>query len=106
MELWAGHERQDYVITEAQGKLAGILSLRKVRKLPQDAWPNTRISAMLDRRPVLTYPDEPLEDFLEQMAERSVSVFPVMHRESGALLGSVGTNDVLATMLEGRAPSH
>ena len=106
MELWAGHERQDYVITEGQGKLAGTLSLRRVRRLPQDTWPNIRISSLLNRRPVLTYPDEPLEDFLEQMAEHSVTVFPVVDRESGALLGSVGANDVLSTMLEGGAPSH
>ena len=106
MELWAGHERQDYVVTEGKGKLAGILSLRKVCRLPQDTWANIRIGSLLNRRPVLTYPDKPLEDFLEQMAEHAVSVFPVVDRESGALLGSVGTNDVLATMLEGGVPSH
>lgn len=105
MELWAGRERQDYVVTEGQGKLAGILSLRKVRRIPQNTWPNIRIGSLLNRRPVVTYPDKPLEDFLEQMAEYSVSVFPVVDRDSGALLGSVGTNDVLETMLEGEA-SH
>ena len=105
MELWAGHERQDYVVAEGQGKLAGILSLRRVRRLPQDTWPNIRISSLLNRRPILTYPDKPLEDFLEQMAEHSVTVFPVVDRESGALLGSVGANDVLETMIEGEA-SH
>ena len=105
MELWAGHERQDYVVAEGQGKLAGILSLRRVRRLPQDTWPNIRIGSLLNRRPILTYPDKPLEDFLEQMAEHSVTVFPVVDRESGALLGSVGANDVLETMIEGDA-SH
>ncbi len=105
MELWAGHERQDYVVAEGQGKLAGILSLRRVRRLPQDTWPNIRIGSLLNRRPILTYPDKPLEDFLEQMAEHSVTVFPVVDRESGALLGSVGANDVLETMIEGEA-SH
>ena len=105
MELWAGHERQDYVVAQGQGKLAGILSLRRVRRLPQDTWPNIRIGSLLNRRPILTYPDKPLEDFLEQMAEHSVTVFPVVDRESGALLGSVGANDVLETMIEGEA-SH
>ena len=105
MELWAGHERQDYVVTEGQAKLAGILSLRRVRRLPQDTWSNIRIGSLLNHRPVLTYPDEPLEDFLELMAEYSVTVFPVVDRESGALLGSVGANDVLSTMIEGEA-SH
>ena len=105
MELWAGHERQDYVVIEGQAKLAGILSLRKVRRLPQETWSNIRIGSLLNRRPVLTYPDEPLEDFLELMAEYSVTVFPVVDRESGALLGSVGANDVLSTMIEGEA-SH
>ena len=105
MELWAGHERQDYVVTESQGKLAGTLSLRRVRRLPQNTWPNIRLSSLVNRRPVVTYPDEPLDDFLEQMAEHAITVFPVVDRESGALVGSVGTNDVLETMLEGEA-SH
>ena len=105
MELWAGHERQDYVVTEDQGKLAGTLSLRRVRRLPQNTWPNIRIRSLVNRRPVVTYPDEPLDDFLEQMAEHAVTVFPVVDRESGALVGSIGTNDVLETMLEGEA-SH
>ena len=39
------------------------------------------------------------------MAEHSVSVFPVIDRETGSLLGSVGTNDVLETMLEGESPA-
>ena len=105
MELWAGHERQDYVVTKDQGKLAGTLSLRRVRRLPQNTWPNIRIGSLVNRRPSSLTPTKPLDDFLEQMAEHAVTVFPVVDCESGVLLGSVGTNDVLKTMLEGEA-SH
>ena len=105
MELWAGPERQDYVVTGEQGRLAGILSLRRVRRLPRRVWSTTPIGGLLDRTPILTHPDEPLDDFLELMAEHSVSVFPVIDRETGSLLGSVGTNDVLETMLEGESPA-
>ena len=36
-----------------------------------------------------------MEDVLQRMTERSLTVMPVMHRESGEFLGMIASQDIL-----------
>ena len=75
------------------------MSLGKLRYLPKSQWSQTPLDNVLIHDPPNAYPDEHLEDVLQRMTEHSLTVIPVLDRESNAFLGTVTTRDILDLML-------
>ncbi len=93
-DRWIVPHQQDFVVVD-KGELTGIVSLGMLRYLPKGAWSNTKLGKMARRNPPCAHPDEPLEDVLQRMTERSLTVMPVVERESGKFVGAVSSRDIL-----------
>ncbi len=91
---WIVPHQQDYIVVD-KGELAGIVSLGMLRYLPKGAWSTTKLGKMVRRNPPCAHPDEPVEDVLQRMTERSLTVLPVVQRESGKFVGAVSSRDIL-----------
>ena len=93
-DRWIVPHQQDYVIVD-EGEYAGIVSLSMLRYLPKDAWSTTRVGKIVRRSAPYARPDEPVEDVLQRMTERSLTVMPVMDRESEKFVGMITSEDIL-----------
>jgi len=93
-DRWIAPHQQDYVIVD-KGELAGMVSLRMLRYVPKETWSTTRLDRIVRRDPPLASPDEPVEDVLQRMTERSLTAMPVMERESRSFVGMVTSQDIL-----------
>ena len=93
-DRWIVPHQQDYVIAD-NGDLAGIVSLSMLRYVPKESWSTTRVSRIMRRNPPLASPDEPVEDVLQRMTERSLTAMPVMDRESGKFIGAITSQEIL-----------
>ena len=93
-DRWIVPHQQDYVVVD-KGELAGIVSLSMLRYLPKEAWSTTRVGKIVRRDPPQASPDEPVEDVLQRMTERSLTAMPVMDRESGKFLGALTSQEIL-----------
>ena len=78
-----------------KGELAGVVSLSMLRYLPKESWSTTRVSKIVRRDPPLAWPDEPVEDVLQRMTERSFTTMPVMDWESGKFMGAITNQEIL-----------
>ena len=97
-DRWTVPHQQDYVVVE-KGALAGIVSLSKLRYLPKSEWSKTPLENVLSHDTPKTWPDEHLEDALQRMTEHSLTVIPVVDRESNAFLGTITSRDILDLLL-------
>ena len=93
-ETWLLPEQHDYVVVD-RGSLAGIVSLSMLRYLPRAEWERTSLQRVLRQVTPNAYPDELVEDALQRMVENSLTVLPVVDRESGALIGSISSHEVV-----------
>ncbi len=93
-DRWIVPHQQDYVVVN-KGDLTGIVSLGMLRYLPKGAWSTTKVRKMVRRNPPRAHPDEPVEDVLQRMTERSLTVMPVVERESDKFVGAVSSRDIL-----------
>ena len=93
-DRWIVPHQQDYVVVD-KGELAGVVSLSMLRYLPKESWSTTRVSKIVRRDPPLAWPDEPVEDVLQRMTERSFTTMPVMDRESGKFMGAITNQEIL-----------
>ena len=105
-EQWVVPRQQDYLVVDAEGRLAGILSLGRLRFLSKKTWAKTPISRVLRGRIPRAWPDEPIDDALERMTEQSLSVIPVLDRETEQLLGGVTSQDILGLIVGTGEGSH
>ena len=106
-EQWIVPHQHHYVVADNEA-LVGIVSMEMLRYLPKDAWDETRLDAVVRRQTPLAWPDEHVEDVLQRMSENSLSIIPVVERDSEAFLGAVTSNDIIQLMtLEttGESPS-
>ena len=92
-------DQQDYVVVEQEGQLAGVLSLRQLQRVRKDQWNKTPISILIKRRVPRADPSDPVADVMERMAERSITVVPVIDPKTRTLIGSVSNRDVFALIL-------
>ena len=69
-----------------------------LRYLPKDAWGKTQLDTVVRRQPPLAYPDEQVEDVLHRMSESSLSVMPIVERDSEKFLGAVTSSDIIQLM--------
>ena len=93
-ERWLLPEQHDYVVVD-HGKLVGIVSLSMLRYLPRDQWEHTPLQRVIRRSSPWAYSDELVEDALQRMTENSLTVLPVADRETGDLIGSISSHEVL-----------
>ena len=100
-EHWMSSQQHDYVVVE-NDDIGGIVSVEMLRYLPKGSWAETPLDKVMRRDPPLAWPDEHIEDVLQRMSENSVSVMPVVERESEKFLGSVTRSDIVELMV-GRA---
>ena len=107
-EQWIDPQQTHYVVADREA-LIGIVSVEMLRYLPKEAWGHTPLDAVVRRKPPLAWPDELVEDVLQRMSEQSVSVIPVVERDTERFLGAVSTSDItqlitMETMGESRPP--
>ncbi len=93
-ETWLLPEQHDYVVVN-KGKLAGIVSLSMLRYLPRNEWEHTTLGRVLRQNTPHANADEMVEDALQRMIENSLTVLPVADEETGDLLGSISSHEVL-----------
>ena len=91
---WLVPHHQDYLVVE-EGAPVGVVSLTKLRFLRKGSWGDTPLSEVLRRNVPQAWPDEPIDDVLERMATHSLTIIPIMERESGKFLGTITSHDVL-----------
>ena len=96
-ERWTIPHQRDYVVAD-QSALVGIVSLDLFRYLPKTAWSKTPISDVVRRQSPVAWPDEEVEDVLHRMSENSVSVIPILEKDSEKFLGAVTSNDIIELM--------
>ena len=89
----------DYVVRDLEGKPAGVLSLKKVKELPTDQWAATFLDSLLLVPFPMVSPNEPNDDALEMMVERSITTIPVVDELTGELLGELTATDVYSLLL-------
>ena len=95
---WVVPNQFDYLIVDG-GSPAGVVSLSRLRFLRKDAWANTPLAEVLRRNIPQAWFDEPVDDVLQRMADHSLTVIPVMERESGRFLGTVTSDEVMDLVL-------
>lgn len=93
-DQWIVPHQQDYAVVE-RGELYGIVSVSMLRYLPKESWSKTPLRKLARRRTVDAWPDELVEDALQQMTENSLTVIPVRERESKKFLGVVNIRQIL-----------
>ena len=97
--LWMTPGQVDYVVRDLEGKPAGVLSLKKVKELPTDQWAATSLDSLLLIPFPMVSPNEPIDDALEMMVERSIATIPVVDELTGELLGELTATDVYSLLL-------
>ncbi len=97
---WLVPYHDDYLVME-RGEPVGTVSLtrvnfrRRVFFWRRGSFADTPIGALMRRGPPHANPDEPIQDALERMAASSMSIIPVMDRNTGQFLGMVSSDEIL-----------
>ncbi|MCY4556087.1 MAG: cation:proton antiporter [Chloroflexi bacterium] len=97
-DRWTMPNQHDYVVVE-KGSLVGIVSLSTFRYLPKASWSRTALKDMVRRETPKAWPDEHVEDVLQRMTETSLSILPVVERESEKFIGAVTREDIVELMM-------
>ena len=103
-ETWLLPEQHDYVVVD-QGKIAGVVSLNMLRYLPRSEWASTPLGRVMRQNTPKAYLDELVEDALERMTKNSLTVLPVIDKETGEFIGSISSHEVLE-MVVSTAQGH
>ena len=98
-------QQHDYVVID-DDDIVGIVSVEMPRYLPKGSWAETPLEKVMRQDPPLAWPDEHIEEVLQRMFENSVSVMPVVERESEKFLGSVTRSDIVVLMIEQATGEH
>ena len=93
VEQWVVPSQHEYVVA-SDGKLLGMVSVSMLRYLPKEAWSTKPVGDVVRESPDSAWHDEHVEDVLHRMQEQSVTALPVLHRDSGALIGSVTSQEI------------
>jgi CIC family chloride channel protein len=95
------HRQRLYPVLDAEDRLVGVVT--------HSAWQDDRnrsseldvrtVGQMMNVRPVVAHPDEPLRAVAHRMAETGLTRLPVVDRRSHKVVGMIGLSD----LLKGRA---
>ena len=77
----------------------GIVTVSMLRYLPRSEWDHTPLAQMLRHDMPAAHSDDFLEDVLQRMTETSLSVLPVVDRESGTFRGSISSHGILEMLI-------
>jgi CBS domain-containing protein len=90
--------RQGLIITDHEGRLAGIITRSDlVDVLQRGAAAETTVLEAGTADPIVTYPDETLHDAIERMLRHSIGRLPVVERATpDRVVGYLGRADILA----------
>ena len=91
---WTVPNQQDYLVVEDDAPV-GAVSLARMHRLDERLRAETPLRDLLRRNIPRAWPDEPVDDVLERMTDHSVSVIPIVERDTGQLLGSVASHDIV-----------
>ena len=92
-EQWVVPHQHDYVVARER-KLSGIVSVSMLRYLPKEDWSSKSLGDVVRHSSAKAWPDEHVEDVLQRMQDLSLTALPVLDRESGALVGSVTSQEI------------
>ena len=92
-EQWVVPHQHEYVVARER-ELSGIVSVSMLRYLPKEDWSSTSLGDVVRHSSVKAWPDEHVEDVLQRMQDLSLTALPVLDRESGALVGSVTSQEI------------
>ena len=92
-EQWVVPHQHEYVIAK-DGELSGIVSVSMLRYLPKEVWSSTSLGEVVRRSTENAWPEEHVEDVLQRMQDLSLTALPVLDRESGALIGSITSQEI------------
>ena len=73
----------------------GVVSLSRLRFLSKGIRANTPLSKVLRRNVPMAWPNELIDDVMQRMAAHSLSIIPVLERDSERFLGTIASPDVL-----------
>jgi CBS domain-containing protein len=104
VDFWVVPDQQDYVVVSPSGTLAGIASVHDLRKLPKDEWESTPLEKLVEPHHAVAWPDEPLDDVLERMADNRLAVLPVVDPSTNEVISSITNSDLLTTIIEPQKP--
>ncbi len=91
---WTVPNQADYIVIE-DGVPVGVVSLAKLRRVGKRSSSETPLRELLRPNIPRAWSDEPVDDVLERMAGHSLSVIPIVERDTGQFVGSVASHDVL-----------
>jgi CBS domain-containing protein len=97
-EEGAGRAQRLYPIVAPDGRLQGVVTRSQLLSLvgQHGAAPESpRLGDLVTQQATVVHPDEPLRAVAYRMAESGITRFPVVDRDSGALLGLVSLSDLL-----------
>jgi len=85
---------------DAERRLDGVITRKSLQKLIEkysaSDGENLHLAELVNPKPVVAYPDEPLRTVVYRMAETGFTRFPVVDRDDPRkLLGIVSLNDLL-----------
>ena len=98
LETWTVPNQSDYLVVD-EGKVSGIISTGGLRSMRRRFRAGGTLENVLRPCTLVAGPDEPIQDAMERMTNSSQSVIPVVDRESGRLLGSVTSHDVIDLLM-------
>ena len=99
VDLWVVPEQHEYVVVNQSRAMAGVVSAHDLGRLPKGQWNDTTLDKLVQTGAPIAAPKEPLDDVLERMADNRVSVLPVVDPDTGKLISSITTADVLGPVV-------
>ncbi|HEV8717394.1 MAG TPA: chloride channel protein [Candidatus Binatia bacterium] len=88
-----------YPVVNTTGHLSGVVTRTNLQKLLQEQQVDDggrQLAELVETKPVVAYPDEPLRVVVYRMAETGLTRFPVVERtEPRKLLGMISLSDLL-----------
>ena len=106
VEHWVVPGQADYVVIGSDDKLAGVLSMTKLRGIPRYQWARTPVSKLLRHNVPSAKTNDTLDNVLESMAEHLLSTMPIVDTETLELLGAVTSHDIMSAIVDPGGPGH
>ena len=98
IDAWTVPNQHDYLVVDG-GTVAGIVSTSGLHSVRRGAASAATLGTVMRDSTLNAGADEPIHDALERMTRASQTVIPVTDPESGRLLGSVTSADVVHLVL-------
>jgi chloride channel protein, CIC family len=97
--LLAGRVISGAPVVDARGNLLGVLTLADVQRVPLSERAQRRVAEAMNRDVLVMYPDETLDEALEQLTSRRVGWAPVVD-EGRHLVGVLSVTDIVRAYRE------